>query len=60
MSEWSPEFIYYWPDGTWCYAQEYCEVVYAFKGDDYGILEVDPEEDEPAISRAVDALVNPV
>lgn len=46
--------IYYWPDGTWCYASEYSEVTYSFKGDDFGKMEVPDDWCDDSISRKVD------
>lgn len=28
--------VYYWADGTWCYADEYSEQEYSWKSDDFG------------------------
>lgn len=49
--------IYYWPDGTWCYQDEYCELTYAFKGNDFGRLQVDESMTDDEITRRVDELV---
>ena len=57
MSRQSDNTIYYWPDGTWCYAFEYNEVNYQFKGDDFGKLVVPDHWEEFEINRAVDDIV---
>lgn len=50
--------IYYWPDGTWCYASEYSGTTYSFKGDDFGKMEVPDDWCDDSISRKVDEVVS--
>jgi len=57
MSQCEDTKVYYWPDGVWCYANEYCEVTYRYKGDDFGTLDVSDCESEGEIDRKVDAIV---
>lgn len=35
--------IFYWPDGTWCFSDEYSDAEHGFKGDDFGIFTAEQE-----------------
>lgn len=50
--------IYYWPDGTWCYASEYSEATYSFKGNDFGKMEVPDTLEDKDIDKLVDEAVS--
>lgn len=50
--------IYYWPDGTWCYSDEYARGDYGFKSDDFGKLTVSGEMSDAEINRMVDEAVS--
>ncbi len=50
------EKIFYWPDGMWCRAGEFQNMEY--KGDDFGLTEVNLFMDDEAIDRHVDTLVS--
>lgn len=47
---------YYWPDGIWCYASEYSEAIFRYKGDDFGILDVSDCKNEAEVDNKVDAI----
>lgn len=44
--------IYVWPDGSWQYADEHCDELDRWKGDDYIEILVDSWWDEEDIDRA--------
>lgn len=50
--------IYYWPGGTWCYQEEYPEVTYSFKSDDFAKVDVSDDLTDDQISRHIDELVS--
>ena len=50
--------IYYWPDGTWYYQEEYSEVTYSFKSDDFAKVDVSDGLTDDQISRHIDELVS--
>lgn len=37
-----------WPDGTWCWQDEYCPADYTFMSDDFEIIDID---DMPRVER---------
>lgn len=44
--------IYVWPDGSWMYADEHCDAIDRWKGDDFFEMLVDSWWDEDDIDRA--------
>lgn len=50
--------IYYWPDGTWCYQEEYSEVTYSFKSDDFGKVDVSDGLTDDQTCRHIDEIVS--
>lgn len=44
MKKTSPDDIFVWPDGSWCYRCEYTLPDYGWKSDDFRVIPVDSEE----------------
>ena len=57
MSEPNESLIYYWADGTWCFAYEY-GMEYAYKSDDFTRLDASQCQSESEIDAMVDGLLS--
>lgn len=46
--------MYVWPDGEWCWPEEYCEYHHVHKSDDFAVVSVSDRCDDEDADRIAD------